>query len=341
MRYPALAGAAIFVHECLRAGHHGRSRGLVASVLLDADDPGHLLAYWTGTFGRPIPKPLKRGIADALGRLGTRRPLSYPQFLLAGMTIDGGSGTPRPFSLDDVVKLVHPRVLPPPARPGPEPSLEHLVRNLRRFDATGVPFETAMRVAARLSDPGEIRDANLLPLRLHAAREAIAHQRWAPPLERAGAHLLDTLPKIPGRTLLVLEHTAPAAVVFGLTLAQACTSADVITTEGVRFEVVPGESPLHGLHRWQAADLPSTHQASVPAATEAYASHARVVLCGGYVDASEIASIDLPAPIYAWSTDAYEPDPVTDPTRDRLAFRGVTDAAYQVIPWIESPTTPF
>jgi hypothetical protein len=47
----------------------------VDSVLQRADEPGEALAYWTATYGRAIPKPVKHGIADAVGRLYTERSL--------------------------------------------------------------------------------------------------------------------------------------------------------------------------------------------------------------------------------------------------------------------------
>lgn len=40
---------------------------MIASVLRRPDEPGELLAYWTATYGRAVPKPVKRGIADACG----------------------------------------------------------------------------------------------------------------------------------------------------------------------------------------------------------------------------------------------------------------------------------
>jgi hypothetical protein len=46
-----------------------RNRQLVDAVLRPADEPGELLACWTGRYRRAIPKPVKRGIGDAGGRL--------------------------------------------------------------------------------------------------------------------------------------------------------------------------------------------------------------------------------------------------------------------------------
>ncbi|MEN3540995.1 hypothetical protein AAH991_38180 [Microbispora sp. ZYX-F-249] len=65
-------------------------------MLQRADEPGEALAYWTSRYGRAVPKPVKRGIADAVRRLYTERsPVKY----------DSGA---RGFRFGDVVELVHP-----------------------------------------------------------------------------------------------------------------------------------------------------------------------------------------------------------------------------------------
>lgn len=48
-------------------------RAVVSSVLLRADEPGEALAYFMGTYGRSVPKPIKRGIADAAARMYSER----------------------------------------------------------------------------------------------------------------------------------------------------------------------------------------------------------------------------------------------------------------------------
>lgn len=68
----------------------------MASVLQRADEPGEALAYWTSTYGRAIPKPVKRGVADAVQRLYTERSL---------LKYDTGA---RGFRFGDVIDLVHP-----------------------------------------------------------------------------------------------------------------------------------------------------------------------------------------------------------------------------------------
>jgi len=96
MRTAALVGAAEFTRARLDAGLPGRSRQVVDSVLQRPDEPGELLAYWTGRYGRALPKPLKRGIADAVGRLYTERSL---------LTYDTDS---KGYRFGDVLELVHP-----------------------------------------------------------------------------------------------------------------------------------------------------------------------------------------------------------------------------------------
>ncbi|MFJ6634046.1 TROVE domain-containing protein [Streptomyces sp. NPDC091376] len=97
MRTAALVGAAEFTAERLRRRAPGHSRQVIASVLRRADEPGELLGYWTSRYGRAIPKPMKRGIEDALGRLYTERAL---------LKYDTDS---KGYRFGDVVELVHPK----------------------------------------------------------------------------------------------------------------------------------------------------------------------------------------------------------------------------------------
>lgn len=96
MRSASLVGAAEFVKARLDAGESGLSRQVVDSVLQRADEPGELLAYWTSTHGRAIPKPVKRGVADAVQRL-------YHERSLIKWDSDA-----RGFRFGDVLDLVHP-----------------------------------------------------------------------------------------------------------------------------------------------------------------------------------------------------------------------------------------
>ncbi|MFI1091082.1 TROVE domain-containing protein [Streptomyces sp. NPDC020917] len=111
LRTAAVVGAAEFVKARLDAAASGDlsphaqagngtsggwNRRVVGSVLQRADEPGELLAYWTSRYGRRIPKPVKRGIEDAVGRLYDERAL---------LKYDTGAAA---FRFGDVLELAHP-----------------------------------------------------------------------------------------------------------------------------------------------------------------------------------------------------------------------------------------
>jgi len=96
MRTAPVVLAAEAVKARLAAGLDGGNRQLVGSVLRRPDEPGEMLAYWTSRYGRAVPKPVKRGVADAVARLYDER---------AFLRYDS---TARGFRFGDVIDLVHP-----------------------------------------------------------------------------------------------------------------------------------------------------------------------------------------------------------------------------------------
>ncbi|MEV7091460.1 TROVE domain-containing protein [Amycolatopsis sp. NPDC051045] len=96
LRTASLVGAAEFAKARRDAGLDGVSRQVVADVLQRADEPGELLAYWTSVHGRAVPKPVKRGVADAAAKLYDER--SFVKWDSAA----------RAFRFADVLELTHP-----------------------------------------------------------------------------------------------------------------------------------------------------------------------------------------------------------------------------------------
>jgi hypothetical protein len=133
MRTASLVGAAEFVLARLVAEADAgvTNRAVVDSVLQRADEPGELLAYWTGTNGRRVPKPIKRGVADAIKRLYDER---------AVLKWDSDA---RGFRMADVLNLVHPS----PAADW-QGSLFRYVLDRRRDGDVAVPSQLRV-VAAR------------------------------------------------------------------------------------------------------------------------------------------------------------------------------------------------
>ncbi|MEU2061063.1 TROVE domain-containing protein [Streptomyces sp. NPDC013455] len=105
MRTASLVGAAAYVRARLRTGASGgpSNRAVIDSVLQRADEPGELLAHWISAYGRNVPQPVKRGIADGVRRLYTSRSL---------LKYDTAS---KPFRFGDVLNLVH--ASPDPDKP--------------------------------------------------------------------------------------------------------------------------------------------------------------------------------------------------------------------------------
>lgn len=143
----------------VEAGAHGHSRQMVDAAMARADEPGEALAYWTSRYGRAIPKPVKRGVADAVGRLYTERSM---------IKYDTGS---HAFRFSDVLNLVH-------ASPDTgKPRQGHLFSYAhdRRHDRGTVPDPDTLPVLARnlafpefvearadiLLDPDELKRAGI------------------------------------------------------------------------------------------------------------------------------------------------------------------------------------
>jgi hypothetical protein len=114
MRTASLVGAAEFVWARLDATRNataptdgtfdaGFNRRAIDAVLQRADEPGEMLGYWTSRYGRKLPKPVKRGIADAVQRLYNERSL---------LKYDTDS---KGYRFGDVLNLVH--ASPDPAKP--------------------------------------------------------------------------------------------------------------------------------------------------------------------------------------------------------------------------------
>ncbi|MGW4548817.1 TROVE domain-containing protein [Streptomyces violaceorubidus] len=105
LRTASIVGAAEYVKGRLDTGvtDGPSNRQVIASVLRRPDEPGELLAYWTATYGRAVPKPVKRGIADAVRRLYHGRSL---------LKYDTAS---KGYRFGDILNLVH--AAPDPDKP--------------------------------------------------------------------------------------------------------------------------------------------------------------------------------------------------------------------------------
>ncbi|MER7751376.1 TROVE domain-containing protein [Kitasatospora sp. NPDC097643] len=162
LRTAALVGAAEFTRARLDAGAHGYSRQAVDAVLRRADEPGELLAYWTSRYGRALPKPLKRGIADAVRRLYHAR--SLLKYDTAG----------KGYRFGDVLELTHPS--PDPEKPWQGALFEYALDRRHRPEEAVPPAADRVLTANR----------ELLALPVEQRRAAVTAEGGAERLAAAG-----------------------------------------------------------------------------------------------------------------------------------------------------------
>jgi hypothetical protein len=150
MRSASLVGALEATKAMLAANVPG-SRQMIASVLQRADEPGEALAYWMSRYGRKLPMPVKRGIADAARKL-------YTEYNL--LKYDTAS---KGFRFADVLDLTH-----PDATDIKQATLFKLALD-RRHNRDGIPSSLAMvRLNAKLRENaargeyGDLLDPNTL-----------------------------------------------------------------------------------------------------------------------------------------------------------------------------------
>lgn len=143
IRTGALMFAIEFVHERLDAGKTGRedingkailiehyNRRIIDAVCQRADEPGEILAIWTAWYGRRIPKPVKRGVADAAKRL-------YSEFSL--LKYDTSS---KAYRFGDVLNLVH--ASPSPRWPHQGDLFQYALDRRHNPGTAAVPFSLQM-----------------------------------------------------------------------------------------------------------------------------------------------------------------------------------------------------
>lgn len=137
LRTASIVGAAEYVKARLDAGATDgpANRQVVASVLQRPDEPGELLAYWTAAYGRAVPKPVKRGIADAVRRL------YHGKSLLKYDTASKG------YRFGDILNLVH--AAPDPEKPWQGELFEYALDRRHNPDTAVPPASNRVLTAHR------------------------------------------------------------------------------------------------------------------------------------------------------------------------------------------------
>ncbi|MET7457766.1 TROVE domain-containing protein [Streptomyces sp. NPDC005574] len=164
LRTASIVGAAEYVKARLDASATDgpSNRQVVASVLRRPDEPGELLAYWTATYGRNVPKPVKRGVADAVRRL------------YSGTSLLKYDTASKGYRFGDILNLVH--AVPDPGKPG-QGELFRYALDRRHHPDTAVP---------PASDPVLVAHRELMALPVAQRRAVVTSAGGAERLAAAG-----------------------------------------------------------------------------------------------------------------------------------------------------------
>ncbi|MEU1071953.1 MULTISPECIES: TROVE domain-containing protein [unclassified Streptomyces] len=437
MRTAALVGAAEFTAERLLREAPGYSRQVIDSVLQRADEPGEMLGYWTSKYGRRVPKPVKRGVADAVQRLYNERSL---------LKYDTDS---KGYRFGDVLNLVHAspaddkpwqgalfqhaldrrhgnddeifgrlstlvcrqRLMALPVEERrqliaenvdasgelqraamtwealagwlqgpmdkaaweaviPSMGLMALARNLRNFDEAGVPDTVAAQICARFADAEQVANSRMFPFRWWAAYKHAPSLRWAHALEQALGHSLANVPRLSGRTLILVDRSpsmfpgyafstpnrsditlAEQAAVFGSALALRAEQPTLVEFGGQSKEIaVPkGGSVLRLIEQYgqiDGTDIPT-------AVKKHWFAHDRIVIVtdeqtrpgwlpsnmrghGGMGETQIDDLVPKNVPVYMWNMAGYKPGAMPSGKQGRHTFGGLTDQAFALIPLLEA-----
>jgi hypothetical protein len=341
------------------------NRRVVDSVLERGDEPGELLAYWIGRYGRAIPSAVKRGVADAVLRMQSEytylkwdsreRAVRHADVLNLCHPGDRAGANQRisgPYQhdlFDYIVGVPHRPDMPIPdalrtlsrrdtlmrlpvderraalsdptllARAGitwealagwlqgpmdapawsavlPSMGLMAQIRNLRNLDQAGVGDDVVAPVLARLRDPGEIARSRQFPYRFYSAYLAAPSLRWGQALETALQHSLGNLPRLGGRTLILVDTSASmerplsarstatyaqTAALFGVALAARGEQVDLFGFADGQFphHVAAGASVLREVERFCSRIGEVGHGTQIGAAlARQFNDHDRVVV---------------------------------------------------------------
>jgi hypothetical protein len=271
--------------------------------------------------------------------------------------LDGARLKTAGMTWEDVLSLAGPKVSKRDLWTALVPLLGYyaLVRNLRNIDQAGVPDSVADEAAKRIADPEQVRRSRLFPFRFLAAYRAVPSLRWGHPLELALNASLSNVPRLTGRTLVLVDRSgsmfgrvseksglnrADSAALFGVALARRAQHADLVEfgTGSQPVPLEPAESVLKAVGRFSSLGGTNT----VDAVRKHYRPgfHDRVVTVtdeqahGG--PSGALAPVPERVPVYTWNLagEKFGHGPSGQGTRH--TFGGLSDHAFRLVPMLEA-----
>lgn len=241
-----------------------------------------------------------------------------------------------------------------------------LIRNLRNFDEAGVSKAHAKKVVEIIEDPERVQTSRQLPFRLLSAYHAAPSDRWKQALTEALDHSTANIPKLTGRTLVLVDTSASmerqlsdkskvryvdAAALFGVALARSAAKVDLYGFgDGVfRHELAYGGSVLGQTQQFVRRVGEAGHGTQIAASMRAtFAGHDRVVVFTdmqtmgrnahtfGYGIGDVSSAVPASVPVYAWNLAGYEASMMPTGSGNRHEFGGFSDSAFSIMQTLEA-----
>ncbi|MEV8636894.1 TROVE domain-containing protein [Streptosporangium sp. NPDC051023] len=237
------------------------------------------------------------------------------------------------------------------------------LKNLASLDRAGVSDETAAKVAARLSDPAQVRRSRQLPYRFLSAYLAVPSDRWRVPLGEAFQTAVGNVPYLSGRSLVLVDVSASMltkmsadsavsrmmiAALFGVTLASRGAKVDLWGFANTTFQhqVPPGTSVLRSAEQFIRRNDNGAygHGTQIAAAIHAtYRQHDRVIVITDeqtnaddhYQYGNVTDAVPRSVPLWCFNVTGEQGAVVDAGTTNRYTMGGLTDHTFTLIPTLE------
>jgi hypothetical protein len=240
-----------------------------------------------------------------------------------------------------------------------------IIRNLRNFDEARISKAHARKLADIIEDPERVKASRQLPFRLLSAYHAAPSDRWKQALTEALDYSTGNIPKLSGRTLVLVDTSASmegrlsdkssvryvdVAALFGVALARNASKVDLYGFgDGVfRHELAYGGSVLGLTQLFVNRVGEAGHGTRIAESMrKTFAKHDRVVIftdmqtmrVGGYnpFGIGDVSSAVPPGvPVYAWNLAGYEASMMPTGSGNRHEFGGFSDSAFSIMQTLEA-----
>lgn len=239
-----------------------------------------------------------------------------------------------------------------------------LIRNLRNMDEAGVSKAHAKKIVEIIEDPARVASSRQLPFRFFSAYNAAPSDRWKQALTEALDASTANIPKLSGRTLILVDTSASmegrlsdrsgvcyvdVAALFGVALARNASKVDLYGFgDGVfKHELAYGGSVLGQTKQFVARVGEAGHGTRIAESMQTtFAGHDRVVIFtdmqtmrGGYnwYGMGDVkTAVPASVPVYAWNLAGYEASMMPTGSDNRHEFGGFSDAAFSIMQTLEA-----